>query len=178
MCIRVDEYTHVYMSIHTCRGTRHRASTDVTPQFPSDLLLPNLGSALPLNHLHTSLVTAPAFIAAITEICELDRAPTIGRVSRFILHYLPLVLSEGSVPKEEEYTYSKSKEAPGQTSLSPVNSSGLQNARKANQSEAFSLDFTFLKTAIIFNPLDVQMSFLFLVCPLSLSLSIRDSLTM
>ena len=112
-------YTCIYTSIHTCRGTRHRASTDVTPQLPSDLLLPNLGSALPLNHLHTSLVTAPAFIAAITEICELDRAPTIGRVSRFILHYLPLVLSEGSVPKEEEDTYSKSKVSSGSNKFEP-----------------------------------------------------------
>ena len=120
-CIRacVYGYIHVYTSIHTCRGTRHRASTDVTPQLPSDLLLSNLGSALPLNHLHTSLVTAPAFIAAITEICELDRAPTIGRVSRFILHYLPLVLSEGSVPKEEEDTYCKSQVSSGSNKFEP-----------------------------------------------------------
>ena len=43
----------VYTSIHTCRDTRHRASTDVTPQLPSDLLLPNLGSSLLLNQLHS-----------------------------------------------------------------------------------------------------------------------------
>ena len=32
----------VYTRQHTCKDTRHRASTDVTPQLPSDLLLPNL----------------------------------------------------------------------------------------------------------------------------------------
>ena len=103
-CIRasVYGYTCVYTSTHTCRGTRHRASTDVTPQLPSDLLLPNLGSSL-LNHLHRvcSGCTA-AFIAAIKEICELDRVPTMGRVSPFFLHYLSLVLFEGSVLKNSK----------------------------------------------------------------------------
>ena len=48
MYLQIQAYTYtrlcvyIYTRQHTCKDTRHRASTDVTPQLPSDLLLPNL----------------------------------------------------------------------------------------------------------------------------------------